>query len=168
MKEKALELSALLDAELEAHEAAPVFAGLRQDAQLRAAWSEYRLIGEALRGEPDLHADITARVMAGVRQQPVVLAPVRRVTRPLQTALALAASLAGVAVVGWLAFAPAPEGPMQMAKVSPASTAPVARAATRDMREYLLAHHAQVSPLLPQGGTQHIRSIAAHPVARGH
>jgi len=168
MEEKALELSALLDAELDAHEAAPVFAELRRDAQLRAAWSEYRLIGEALRREPDLHADITARVMAEVRQQPVVLAPPRLAARPLQTALALAASLAGVAVVGWLAFAPAAEKPIQVAKVSPTGTAPAAKTTTRDMREYLLAHHAQVSPLLPQGGTQHIRSIAAHPVARGH
>lgn len=155
------QLSAMLDGELENHQAPLLFSALRRRPDLRQRWAEYALIGEALRGEKLPQTDLTARVMAQVRLQPVVLAPRTRPFKVVPTVLALAASLTGVAVVAWLAFAPSTDQSVQLAKVSPVSTPPV-KVETRDMREYLLAHHAQVSSWLPHGATQHIRTVAAH------
>lgn len=160
-KNKTSMLSALLDGELEAHQAPNLFAALRREEELRRHWAEYVLIGDALRGEGGSQSDITASVMTKVRLQPVVLAPRPLPVKPMPALLALAASLAGVAVVGWLVFAPSVDEGLRLAKVS-STSAPSTKPEVRDMREYLLAHHAQVSPLLPQGATQHIRTVAVH------
>ncbi|MDO8958276.1 MAG: RseA family anti-sigma factor, partial [Rhodocyclaceae bacterium] len=100
------ELSALLDGELEPHEVRPTLEAAVREPELRENWQAYVLIGDQLRQERTGGRDLTAGVMAKIRAEPVVLAP-----RNLQLAkrrnpmLALAASAAGVAVVGWLALA---------------------------------------------------------------
>ncbi|MBU0751051.1 MAG: sigma-E factor negative regulatory protein [Gammaproteobacteria bacterium] len=164
------EISALLDGELEVHEAKPALDGLRKVEELRTAWDEYHLIGAALRGEERLATALTARVMAGLEHEVTVLAPPRRRTESWQRPLvALVASLAGVAVVGWVAFAPqlspAPAGSGHLALATQGqngvatavSVAPVAR---HQMQEYLVAHQAYVSGSQIVGGTQHVRTVA--------
>lgn len=157
------EISTLIDGELEAGEDKPLFAQLRQDEGLRRKCCEYRLIGEAMRGESGLGRDITAQVMAAVRDEPVVLAPQpRRAVISQHPLLALAATVAGVAVVGWVAFGPqgaisprggtetvaikrvpAMPGP-QLAQAKPSPVLipqPVAQSAlVRDVRDYAQAH----------------------------
>jgi sigma-E factor negative regulatory protein RseA len=106
MKSQLPELSALLDGELDSHEVRPTLKAATRESELRESWRAYVLIGDQLRQECTGTRDLTACVMAKVRAEPVVLAP-----RKLQPAtrhhpgLALAASVAGVAVVGWLAMA---------------------------------------------------------------
>jgi sigma-E factor negative regulatory protein RseA len=165
------DVSALLDGELEAHEANGVMAALRSQGELRRNWDEYQTIGAALRRDEPLAAALTARVMAELGHDVTVLAPqARRPTawrRPLMT---LAASVAGVAVVGWVAFsgplAPAPAPTAQLAKtlpsVRPAATvaAVVPPPARREMQDYLAAHQAQASGAQVFGGTQHIRTVS--------
>jgi negative regulator of sigma E activity len=125
MKSQLSELSALYDGELEPHELSPVIKAAVRDDELRSAWLAYGLIGDELRGESTAGAGMTAAVMAKLRAEPVVLAPNRlRVSRS-HPVLALAASVAGVAVVAWLSLAGNPrltpvEG--QLATVSPAPT----------------------------------------------
>lgn len=105
-------LSALLDGELDAAESRTLLSDIGRGGALHAAWSEYRLIGDALRAEPALATDMTTRVMAALQGEPAILAPRRPQTGTAlwwhahHPAWALAASVSGVAVVAWLAFAP--------------------------------------------------------------
>lgn len=161
------EVSVLLDGELERHEAPGVLSALKGDAGLRGVWCEYQTIGAALRHEDGLACDITARVMAALEGEVTVLAPRPRREAAWQRPLvALAASAAGVAVVGWMAFVPnealGPARPSTLAQSQPPqAVAAVRPAPRRDMEEYLLAHQVNVPLPLPQGSTQHIRMVSA-------
>lgn len=175
-------VSALFDGELEPHEVMPAIRAATHDETAREAWQIYALIGDRLRGESHAAPDITAAVMARVREEPVVLAPrnLSPVARP-RPLLTLAASVAGVAVVGWLVLAgtPGPSGlSSNPAAVAPAPTlslvsapplstqagkrqAPVAAPVMRsDMSEYLLAHQTQSSSFRLGDGTQQVRTVS--------
>jgi hypothetical protein len=76
-------------------------------------------------------------------------------------AYAAAASLAAVALVGWLAFAPQPEAP-KMAQVQPpimqAVNVPLPSAAN----DYLLAHQGFSPRVSLQGMAPYVRTVAEH------
>jgi sigma-E factor negative regulatory protein RseA len=175
--ERSTEISALFDGELEAHEVRAAIKASLNDAD---RWRMYGLIGDGLRGDPVDAPDITASVMARIGEEPVVLAP--RNLKPRQRhhpLLALAASVAGVAVVGWVALtgnsqSPAAEHTLAMAQkgkmeiasaVSPAPTFAQAPQVVLqgDMSEYLLAHHAQASAGRLGDSTRQIRTVAMRP-----
>jgi sigma-E factor negative regulatory protein RseA len=104
MNENQAELaSALLDGELDdLSQERAVDELLRGPAELRDRYARYRLIGDVLRGESALGAEVVAtRVEAALRDEPVVLAPRRRSPQWLKPAMgaALAASVAAVAIV---------------------------------------------------------------------
>jgi sigma-E factor negative regulatory protein RseA len=165
------ELSALLDGEIEQHEMPALWSALKANVELRHGWGEYRLIGDALRGEAKLSADITARVMERLADEPIVFAPRpgRQHSSWQRSLLAMAASLAGVAVVGWLALtqqSPLPEQTLvaRLDQPTPAATPHrVSREMARapGMQEYLLAHQANAPGLYLPGGAQHIRTVSA-------
>lgn len=156
-----LELSAFVDGETEAAETTAVLVALRREEEMRRRWDTYQLVGAALRGEEALHADLAPRVMAGLRDEPVVLAPRRpTLSRPRRSAwMALAASAAGVALGLWLAMTPGGEAPAPIL-ASAARPAPVAQAQGR-IQEYLVAHQTYSPGINPQGGTRYIRTVAA-------
>lgn len=157
-------ISALMDGELEDHEVAASFDALRHDEVLRSQWQQGQLIGAALRDEGHLDFDVTARVMAALEAEPVVLAPKPRATldwgRP---AMALAATVAGVAVVAWLGLGAAPE-PVSIAKSASAPGAVSASLAqapsTPRLQEYLVAHQAYASAGPMVGGARNIRTVS--------
>lgn len=158
-------LSALLDGELDNEEsAAAVENSVRHENSREAAYL-YFLIGDALRGEDRLDADLTGRVMASVADEPTVLAPRAR-HRRVAPALAVAASLAGVAVVGWLALATSPQEDRSLvARVSaPAKTGPtptlLVQKQSAEMQEYLIAHQAHSSSLRLSSGAHQIRTVS--------
>lgn len=153
------ELSSLFDDELASEHQSTVVAALCTDADLRAAWHDYQLIGDALRAgshpDPalDLDRDVTARVMAALQHEPALLVPRLRtgaatsssrastkqaMLRLVQGGMRYAAALAGVGVVAWLALS-APQTSPQMApellarKTAPAvaQVAQVEQAATQ-------------------------------------
>lgn len=161
------EVSVLLDGELERHEAPRVLSALKGDVGLRGAWCEYQTIGAALRHEAGLGCDITAGVMAALEDEATVLAPrPGRETAWQRPLVALAASAAGVAVVGWMALVPNdarwPARPSALAQSqSPQAVAAVRPAPQRDMQEYLLAHQVNAPLSRLQGGTQNIRMVSA-------
>ena len=157
-------LSGFVDGELASHDEATLFDTLKSDDALCRRWQEYLLIRDALKGASALDTDITARVMASLHEEPTIIAPRRPMPRQnwQRSALALAATLAGVAVVGWMAMSGG-QSPKYVAALTPpeaASVVPV-RQAARDMQEYLAAHQAQTSSLQFRGGTEHIRTVAA-------
>jgi len=185
-------LSGLMDGELAEHEAQVLFGALREDEALRSRWLEYQLIGDTLKGERDLDTELTGRIMAALDAEPTVLTPRSSPHRVFhRNMLALAATLAGVAVVGWLALGTGQQPqPETVAQNQPAQTVAVARndgavavpvsdrsvaqqagdgsAAARavrqaspDMQEYLIAHEAQSSLLQFRGGAEHIRTVSA-------
>lgn len=173
--ERSSDISALFDGELEDHE---LRAALKTGLADGERWRLYGLIGDGLRGEDVDLPDMTASVMARLAEEPVVLAP-----RNLKAAhrhhplLALAASVAGVAVVGWVALTGNPQLPaaaqhLAMAQkdrsataagaVQPAPTFSQASQAPMagDLSEYLLAHHAQAATLRLGDSTKQIRTVA--------
>ncbi len=168
-------LSALLDGETEDHEAQAVFAALKADEALRDKWACYQLIGDVLRNEDALSCDLTPSVMRALSDVPVVLAPAARRRSQPRPLMAVAASLAGVAVVGWLAVAPQlpTREPMTMVRAEPVDQLRVDRVAAvagvkqavpaasgRGMQEYLVAHQANAPGFQLAGATGHIRTVS--------
>jgi sigma-E factor negative regulatory protein RseA len=158
------ELSALLDGELEVHEEPGLWAALKADPHMREKWQNYKLIGDAIRAERDLARDITSGVMQELAEEPVVFAPrTKRAPTWSSAIMAMAASVAGIAVVGWLALTPQVPG-SDSAALAQAKYAPAAAVAmpsnSSGIQEYVLAHQANAPGLHLQGGTQHIRTVS--------
>lgn len=165
------ELSALLDGELEIHEEPTLWAAMRATPHLRQTWQSYKLIGDAIRNEGGLARDITGKVMGELADEPVVLAPRSRSARKWPNAvMAMAASVAGIAVVGWLALGhQLQQGELaslaQKGKSQTVTTAP-APGQAQGMQEYVLAHQANAPGFHLQGGAQHIRTVSAAGAAK--
>lgn len=112
-------LSALLDGEVDDAQGARAFKRLSQDQTLTRRWSEYCLIGDALRGEALVQPGLDQRLRTALAAEPTLLAPVewkrhrRRYTRPV----AWTAAAAAVAAVTWTIWTALPEhtAPARMA-----------------------------------------------------
>jgi sigma-E factor negative regulatory protein RseA len=159
------ELSALFDGELEVHEEPALWIAVKADPRHREAWQNYRLIGDAIRREGNLSCDLTGGVMRELDDEPVVLAPRRKQGIRWSNALmAVAASVTGVAVVGWLALTQQLQSgeTATLAQASrPAASVAASPAPSQGMQEYMLAHQANAPGLHLQGGAQHIRTVSA-------
>jgi sigma-E factor negative regulatory protein RseA len=142
MKER---ISELMDGELEDQDAGNLIQALGSDREARDTWRVYHLISDALR-----------------ENQPLPRAAVVPLAQPRRwVALPIAASLAAVGLVGWLAFAPQEQPAPAMAKApapqAPAGVVPLPQAAG----DYLLAHQG-VSPRGSfQGMAPYVRSVSA-------
>lgn len=160
------ELSALLDGELEPHEAPRLWSDMKASPHLHSLWDDYHLIGTVIRREEPMALDMTSRIMTSLAEEPVILAP-RPVRQPgwHGSLVALAASVAGVAVVGWLALVQQSPSSERAAMVRLENIPPVTRAVPpqgiSEYQEYLLAHQANAPGLHMQGGAQHIRTVSA-------
>ncbi len=188
-------VSSLVDGELAAEEAVREIGRIKaaDDTVRRDAWDAYHLIGDVLRdgaaGAPAASARFSARFSERLAQEPTVIAPAAArelAARPVtnskgrwQTyAMSAAASLAAVAVVGWMALpnnsgskpagelakAPAAAQP-QVAAVPPqTATALVAAAkptpATEHVHEYLLAHQGISPSTAFQGVAPYVRTVS--------
>jgi len=172
MKER---ISELMDGELDDRAAAGAIQALSGegkagDSEVRDTWRMYHLISDAMRDTPLLSAGFAARVSVKLAAEPTVLAPNRIKPEPRKwfaMPAAAAASVAGVALVGWLAFAPQQPGTPSPAAVAQApALAPVARmkpaliplpSATPD---YLLAHQGFSPRVSLQGMTPYARTVS--------
>ena len=80
-------------------------AGWRTNRRSRSSWETYHLIRDALRREAELPLDFTRRVHERLGQEPTVIAPHMRLShRVVRYTLPLAAGVAGVTLVAWLAL----------------------------------------------------------------
>ncbi len=159
-------VSAYLDGECGEFEAAQVLRQLQADNTAdpaREAWALYHRVGDALRGDRLTSGDFTARVMARLEQEPVVLAPRRAAPRMMRYAMAAAASLAGVAVVLGIAFQGGVDSGPGLAQQQPAP-AVVAQSApsAREVSTLLAAHqdYAVGSTINPLGAYARTVAIA--------
>lgn len=115
MQEK---MSALLDGELDSEQTETVLKTIARDDELQNQWELYHLIGDVMRdATADHHGHIAARVASRLETEPALVATDvqvinkhRKKDAANKAWYSVAASLAGVAFVGWVAwqsFAPA-------------------------------------------------------------
>ena len=175
------QLSALMDGELDQEDAASIIAQLKKTEELRDEWAVYHLIGDAM-GRPEARsAHIARRVSARLAGEPTVLAPHPQTARHKTKAYAVAASVAAVAVVGWISLQTADRSPENLAASKPApatltanqsvpqATATAAQTipvisvsapASAQINDYLLAH-GQFSPSTAMHGVApYMRTVA--------
>ena len=171
-------LSALLDGDLDEQSAHPVFESMRRDRSLRTDWEAYCLIGDVLRGDRDGNAGFVGRVMANIDEEPTLLAPPQRPAaeggRLWRTVMPLAASVMGVAAVGWVAHTLySDQGQATVGQVAVArSSAVAAHAAVRPVavapspvavdptREYVFVQQALSGGGPISGVIQHGRTVS--------
>jgi len=167
MKDK---LSALMDGELDDKSAAEVIQALGSDPEAVQAWRTYQLISDALRESRVLSEGFTTRFCARLAAEPTVLAPRALPPEPRRwfAASAAAASLAAVALVGWLAFAPqSGSGPSPaLAPIAqiPAEAKPVIVPIPSAANDYLLAHQGFSPRVSLQGMAPYVRTVAEQAV----
>ena len=134
------ELSSLMDGELDVNEADRVVRDCCRDNELMQKWQTYHLIGDAMRGVLPVRRPADGLICVIPDREPTVLAPRRRMGGSAgRIAFAAAASVATVAVVGWIGVqgTGAPQGPA-VAKSAPAESPPVV--ANLNVNEYLVVH----------------------------
>jgi sigma-E factor negative regulatory protein RseA len=154
------EISLLVDGELDAERIDAVCIGLRQ-THCAATWVCYHVIGESLRGSCATTPGFSARFAERLAAEPTVLAPSRRRPAPAAMALAVAATVAAVSVVGWVALStmPMPDTAMMAARQAALVRAADARRAVDN--EYLLAHQEYSPSTGIQGARPYLRAVAA-------
>lgn len=163
-------LSEFIDGESAGQDAAACSKRLLEDPQRRENWEIYHLIGDALRGETAFSRDFSARFSQKLAGEPTMLAPRRPVSLQVirRFSLPVAASVAGVALVAWVALFSGPSLPPGSDNIASdsgqkASTMVVQKtvSATEDeIHDYLLAHQ-QFSPRTTiQGVASYVRTVS--------
>lgn len=168
------EISALMDGELDSKGAAVTITQLKKRDELRDEWVTYHLIGDALR-QSTAAVDITQQVSARLATEPTVLTPRPPMEHRIKvTALSVAASVAAVAVVGWMSLQTMNRPQQNLADNKPVlqqtatQTIPVAVAvavavsvpAPAQINDYLLAHREFSPSMAIHGIAPYIRPVA--------
>jgi sigma-E factor negative regulatory protein RseA len=140
-------ISALMDGELDDQAADELIPVLARERDALETWRVYHLISDALR-----------------ENQPLPRAPVVPLQPRRRIALPIAASLAAVSLVGWLAFAPQqePAAPAAVAQApAPAAKPQVLRLPLPSgTSDYLLAHQGFSPRVSLQGMAPYIRTVS--------
>ena len=160
------EVSLLMDGELDAERVEHACHSLREAAAMET-WVCYHVIGDTLRGCTLLAPGFGRRFAARLADEPTVLAPTPRQPTPAAVAWAIAASVAAVGVVSWVALTTMPGPPTAVATVQQATSVRAADARRPAENEYLLAHQ-EYSPTTPiQGVNPYLRAaVVEAPDAR--
>jgi sigma-E factor negative regulatory protein RseA len=159
-------ISQLMDGELSARESRSQIQRLESDPALSDSWETYHLIRDALRNEVDVGPRFARRLHAQLEKEPAIVAPHTRLSaRAVRYTLPMAAGLAGVAVVGWLALSNAPTtgaGVQTVAQRAGPAAAPAAPAASVDgqVRDYMLAHQEFSPSTAMQGVASYVRTVS--------
>jgi sigma-E factor negative regulatory protein RseA len=143
------QLSDLMDGELDIVRSDAAWKSLSSDIELRDCWHTYHLIGDCMRGE--VVTDSVARsapvdrIMARLADEPTVLSLGRRtahnvVSGRTRIALAMAASVATLSVVGVLALRQETSPQALLAQKQGAATETVAVAPSPNVNDYLVLH----------------------------
>jgi len=155
------QISALMDGEIAVEDAEHLMSSLQSSRQSAEAWSQYHLIGDAMRGNRVLSKDFKQNLMHKIDMEPTVLAPksaqisAERMTEikdRLPAKWAMAASFAAVMAVGWMA----------MQQVQTGSAVPAIEMAKADVveqaipNEYMAAHQSSA----PSASSYYIQSVS--------
>lgn len=166
-------ISALMDGELNSEDVAGTITQLKKTDELRDEWATYHLIGDALR-QSTASIDIVQRVSTRLAAEPTVLAPPSPMEHKFKVfALSAAASVAAVAVVGWISLQNMDRPQENLASNKPvlqpavqttsgAISIPVAGSvpAPAHINDYLLAHREFSATPAMHGITPYIRTVA--------
>lgn len=171
-------VSALMDGEVEGADVEVVIERVIKEQEARSCWSTYHLISDAFRNEYLLSRDIVPKVGLRLAQEPTILAPRARrdvISRMRTHAFSAAASVAAVAIVGWLAFGNNPLAP-EPAAVTVASLPPQASssgsaagltlqpvALDGNVKAYLFAHQEYSPATQMQGVAPYVRTVSEVP-----
>jgi negative regulator of sigma E activity len=153
------EISLLIDGELEPMRADAVVTSLCR-AEGLATWVCYHVIGDAVRGVASRGLD-SRRFLELFSAEPTVLAPPRRSPAPHAIALALAATVAAVSVVGWVALTTMPTPVAAIASARQAVGVRAADARPAVDNEYVLVHQEYSPTNAIQGIGPYLRAVAA-------
>lgn len=164
-------ISELMDGELESREATAPLEALKSGGEARDTWRRYHLIGDAMRDTHMLTTGIAARVAARLAQEPTVIAPGRAAParrRQRWQMLSAAASVAAVALVGWVAFGPQESGPqIAVAPKQDVVAKETAQVAPPDQaNDYLYAHQGYSPRNSLQGVAPYVRTVSGEAVVR--
>jgi sigma-E factor negative regulatory protein RseA len=164
-------ISQMMDGELDELECRLQIRRLGQDAGLAQSWETFHLIRDVLRDEASAGPDLARRVRERLIKEPTVIGTRSWLgARVAHYTLPMAAAIAGVMVVGWLALSLRPSiesaGPIatNTLPVPTSAEAPplvVAVSANGQMNEYLLAHQEYSPSTAMQGVASYIRTVAS-------
>lgn len=172
------QISALIDDELSIDDAVRALANMQSNRQATEVWSQYHLIGDAMRGSTMFGADFRQNLMQKLESEPTVLAPnagqsmavkIDAVKNRVPAKWSIAASVAAVMMVGWVAMNEQMQSgntvaPIALAKVEPVQqVSPVAQLSPVEQpsigesipAEYLMAHQASA----PSASSYYIQSV---------
>jgi sigma-E factor negative regulatory protein RseA len=158
------QVSALMDDQLDGAECDGCLRRLKDDESMRADWAMYHLIGDALRGTPG--RGLPASFAERLASEPTVLAPralpARHATRrKAWYGLSAAASVAAVAVVGWLVVGEVQPPASPLAKApSPQLAQPAIIPVAQGMGDYVLAHQRYAPRSAMAGVMPYVGSLA--------
>ncbi len=153
-------ISRLMDGDLEDADIAGVCGRMRQPDAV-ATWVCYHVIGDTLRGGEGRTPRYSRRFAARLASEPTIIAPGAVRSRPVPIAWAAAATVAAVAVVGWVAYATLDTSPTAIAKGREAATIRAAQVRPQPVpADYLLAHR-EYSPTSPIEGIGPLLRAAA-------
>ncbi|MGE5097264.1 MAG: sigma-E factor negative regulatory protein [Betaproteobacteria bacterium] len=151
------EISSLMDGELDHGEAERAIRSVCSSREAAEMWRAYHLIGDVMRGGMPHPTSTADRVRKALESEPAIIARPKRVyeTTVGRIAIATAASVATIGVVGWIGT----QGgqlpgatPVVASKAAPVpAVQPVANTtivppATLDVQDYLAAHRQMPSP----------------------
>ncbi len=156
------QISALLDGEIALTDAAHLITSVQSNRQAAETWSQYHLIGDAMRDTPSFSANFKHNLMLKLDQEPTVLSPNPALTNPsnagnvqaetpskIHAGWSIAASFTAVMVVGWMVMHQQTLSSDELAPVEVAQNVPDIPA------EYLMAHQASA----PSGSAYYIQSV---------
>lgn len=162
------QISALIDDELSDEDAIRALHSMQSSKQAMDAWSQYHLIGDAMRSSAILSAGFKQNLMQKLDAEPTVLAPNAVLSKISTFAVAknsrlpvkwsIAASVAAVMVVGWVAMHEQtqpvnPAAPIAVAQVE----LPQADSSEQSIpAEYLMAHQS----FAPSASSYYIQSVS--------
>ena len=159
-------ISALMDGELDERAAAQLIDTLGRSGDALAAWRTYHLIGDAMRDSRLLSEGFTSKLSEKIAAEPTALAPARLPAEPRSWfALSVAASLAAVALVGWLEFVPQQSAePVPVAATKAPAIAQIQKPAIVPLpsatNDYLLAHQGFSPRNSLQGMAPYVRTVS--------
>jgi sigma-E factor negative regulatory protein RseA len=154
-------ISRLMDGEVDGAEADVAYRELKQSDGV-AVWVCYHVIGDVLRRTSDSTPGFAERFAARLDAEPTVFAPTPRQVTRLPFVWAVAATVAAVSVVGWVAVRTLEPQPTAMANAREAAAVRSAQVMAQPVSpDYLLAHQEYSPTTQIQGVGPYLRSVAA-------
>lgn len=148
------DLSSLMDGELDAQEAERAIRSCCASRDNEDTWHLYHVIGDSLRGQAPRHLDRPEGIKQKLRAEPAIIARPKRILETTfgRIALAAAASVATIGVVGWIGTqggqlpGAAPMVAKNPTAIQPVASKVIAPAPVVDVQDYLTAHRQMPSP----------------------